>query len=267
MSNTKRTVALGIVGGLGAIAIAAYNLFQKRSVNANSVVTIDPSVTERPVRRWADPVVPEVSLVAPRAAGSKVHPIFERAPHELPGFGLDLSRNVDEVGVDDYMNLPLESEGKTHLNRHVYEEVEEGEIVEKDTTPRVRYIRITVKATRGDSLITRIGGMKFFYGNQLHRDGGCTLWNPHSGERIPYEGGEWVSDDQKMVVVCFSELVAVNRYEFKASGGSVAEDPASWTLEGSKNGTFWLQLDTRVNAAFPEVRGASRSYLVTGVSP
>lgn len=60
---------------------------------------------------------------------------------------------------------------------------------------------------------------------------------------------KWFSSVNAPLVFTFSAPVTVDNYSFATGNDSEGRDPVSWTLEGSEDGTSWLQLDVRANYA------------------
>jgi hypothetical protein len=164
------------------------------------------------------------------------------APYDVLGFGRDDSRNTDSLDPDVYMNLPLESDGITYNTINKYSSIEE----EAGHTPtKFKFIRFTFMEVRDASeTIVSLGGIRFFLEHDpIEMD--MQIWNPHTGDKEVYDGGEWSDSDQWTVVFIFPEAVEVNRYEFKYSSNAPGMDPIEWKVEGSKNGSYWISLDER----------------------
>jgi len=171
---------------------------------------------------------------------------------------------MDSINPDSYLELPLESEGKTHLTRDKYEEVDVDMESLKIRLPikQAKFIRLQVHDIRSSDDTVAIGGIRFFYGNRLINDVKMKMWNPHTGISVPYRNGPWTDTDQWSIVFCFSQVVDVNRYEITTSTQSMENDPVQWTIEGSLNGAFWYMLDDRTgqDTFLPSIRGFSIGY-------
>ena len=240
----KRDVGLALLGGFAAVAYYFFN--KKKEPRIAPALIIDPSVT---MKNYDFPVIPTLEFTKEPAKSDTIIPSRTLAPHEKAGFGLDIARNSDDIELDSYLHLPLESEGETHLTADKYEKIPDiddpAKTVSKEPI-RVKMVRLQVYETRSpDAETVALGGVRFYQGNRPIRDGAMKLWNPHTGEKVDYNLGEWVDSDQWLVIFCFSEPVEINRYEFKTSKDAEDSDPTRWTLEGSMNGTFWLMLDDR----------------------
>ena len=59
----------------------------------------------------------------------------------------------------------------------------------------------------------------------------------------------------------YEESVSINAYAITANKSEVTRDPASWTLEGSNDGTTWTLLDSRIGETFSQ-RYATQFYFV-----
>jgi len=223
----RRDILFGTAVGL-TIGIIAY-VSSRPKPRAPVAIQIDPVVY-----RLANPAYkhPTQSVIQ-----SQTQPIY-RAPYDVFGFGLDSSRNSDSVDPDSYLTMPLESDGISHKNRDKYMGLEERA---DDTEKRYKYIRFSVLETRGADEVA-IGGIRFL------KDGvpitNVILWNPHNGDKMPYNDGEWSDSDQWSTVFVFSEPSAVTEYQIKTSSKSPEMDPIEWKLEGSTNASFWDEIHT-----------------------
>jgi len=257
----KRDIGLALLGGFAAVAYYFFN--KKKEPRIAPALIIDPSVTEK---KYDLPTIPKLEFTKDEMRSNTVRPSRTLAPHEKSGFGLDIARNRDDIELDSYLHLPLESEGETHLTVDKYEKIPDIDELPKTVAKepiRVRMVRLKVYETRSsEAKIVALGGVRFYQGNQAIIDGKMKLWNPHTGEKVDYTLGEWTDSDQKLVIFCFSEPVEINRYEFKTSKGSEDNDPIRWTLEGSMNGTFWIMLDDRskTDTFLPLVRNFPIGY-------
>lgn len=250
------TAAAIVVGGI------AYALFGGRKRPQPPIVMnpeIDPVLAIRRERPAIAPPPPPRKFFEEVVQISQVDPKFlPEGPVEDPAFGLDRLRNEDEaVGLDDYMNLPLEGAGLTHRNRHTYRDME----ADGDAVPRVmrfQFFRFKVVRTRDPAAATAaIGGLMLMNGaeNVYHPE--AKVWNPHTGARETfYPAAGWSDSDQKEFIVKFPSAVAVNRYRLRTSEQDTAFDPVEWRLEGSQNGVYWLPLDERKTGVLPAARGA-----------
>ena len=221
---------------------------------------IDASVLQKqPVGIQRPVAIPALKLEVPN-----LEPPRSVAPYEQPGFGRDRSRNTDTINPDSYLELPLESEGKTHLTRDKYEEVDVDMESLKIRLPvkQAKFIRLQVHNIRSSGDMVAIGGIRFFYGNRPINDLEMKMWNPHTGISVPYSNGPWSDTDQWSIVFCFSQVMDVNRYEIKTSNESEENDPIQWTIEGSLNGAFWYMLDDRTgeDTFLPSIRGFPIGY-------
>jgi hypothetical protein len=256
----KRDIGLALLGGFAAVAYYFFN--KKREPRAPPVI-IDPAVT---AKNYDIPIIPKLDFMKEERKPDTIIPSRTLAPHEKPGFGLDIARNRDDIELDSYLHLPLESEGETHLTAHKYEKIPDMDDLPKTVAKepiRVKMVRLQVYETRSpEADAVALGGVRFYQGNRPIVDYNMMLWNPHTGEKVEYKSGEWVDSDQWLTIFCFSEPVEINRYEFKTSKGSEDNDPTRWTLEGSMNGTFWLMLDdrTKTDTFLPLVRNFPIGY-------
>ena len=171
----------------------------------------------------------------------------------------------DRAALDTYMELPLETDGKTRANDALYKDIEE---TDTENPTFIKYIKFQCTSIRNpEESRVCLGGFKFFQGQALASTTPVVLWNPHSGTRENYVGGSWSDSDQRSVIFRFSQPILVDRYELISSLESPDFDPVNWKLEGSMNGTYWLAIDdrTHTDTAFPKQRGLSTIYLMNKI--
>jgi hypothetical protein len=184
------------------------------------------------------------------------HSSVESLPYDKFGFGLDNRRNTDDRDLDDYMNLPLVGSSKTHLNEK-HADVDSPKVLSQPPT-KYKYLRLTVKETRGKTNTVSIEHFDFYCGNERVRDLNINIWNPYNGERDIYRG-KWNDSDTKTLVFRFTHPVAITRYDIKTSHTFPSNDPRRWTLEGSKNASYWVLLDKR-DMSLPVRRAYTNSF-------
>lgn len=177
---------------------------------------------------------------------------------------VDLPNYQDSYSLDTYMELPLETDGKTALTDTLYTDIEETAPISDPTF--IKYIRFQCTAIRGpeSGAAVHVGGFKFFQGRTVASSKPIHIWNPHTGAAEKYTEGPWSDSDQRTVIFRFSEPIIVNRYEIKSSTESVKFDPVHWKIEGSMTGTFWTPLDDRtaLETGFPKERGQIARYIM-----
>lgn len=219
----RRDVLLTTALTLGAIS---YYMFSFKPapppVNIRSV-DIDPEVFKKK---------PPPNPFFPRRPRPIEYPM-ELPPYEKTGFGHDTSRNTDMKDLDDYLQLPLDGDGRNY-NDTLFD------LDEPATTripERVRYLRIKFLGTRSGDETVSLGGLRFFHkGAQV----GAKIVNPHTGESVEFP---WTDADQRTLLIGFSHAVELDKYDFLTSIDETGRDPTHWTLEGSMNGTFWEDID------------------------
>jgi len=187
----------------------------------------------------------------------------EKSISYKPGFkvSVDLPSGEDEYGIETYMELPLETDGKTAKTDSLYKDIEEDIAIQN--LKFVKYIKFQCTSLRNpEREEVRVGGFRFFQGNTLASEKPIVLWNPHTDKRENYTEGAWSDSDQQTVIFCFSEPIITNRYEIKSSDDLVDFDPVNWKIDGSINGSFWSTLDDRTSVvtAFPKERGRGMMY-------
>ena len=201
-----------------------------------------------------------------------VLPVYSEPVEELPKYqpkytvDINLPKYQDEYSLDTYMELPLETEGKTHYTDVLYKGIDED--IPSSEPTFVKYLRFQCTETRNDvELTVHVGGFKFFQGHEVSSKKPLNIWNPHTGITKRYTQEPWIDSDQRMLVFQFAEPVVVTHYEMKSSTESPNFDPVHWKLEGSMSGTYWTILDDRTNSetAFPKARGKVARYIVRHV--
>lgn len=252
--NRKREV---LAGAVAAVGYALYKAFSTPRIYPAPGVDIEP-----PKHRWR--TIPQMKdLAAPLLSPSSA---VTPPPYARPGFGLDLSRNqAPQRRLEEFHELPLQGFGRTVLNEGQHQEVLEVPATTVQHTPkpgvRAKFLRWTVRATRDGGTTVSIGGVRFLYGQHVVRDDHLTIWNPHTGERTPYDGGAWSDANHRMGVFVFSHPVDLTRYQIQTSQQDPGMDPVDWTLEGSLNGTYWIPLDVRTAVTAPVERGHWMNFL------
>jgi hypothetical protein len=165
--------------------------------------------------------------------------------------------------LETYMELPLETEGKTVETDTSYKEVQGEDETPIEEPVFIKYLRFQCNRIRNPEVATvHLGGFRFFQGNTIASSKPIHTWNPHSGEKKEYKGGAWSDSDQHLVIFCFSEPIIVSRYELKSSHEPDDHDPVGWKIDGSMNGTYWIPMDDRskTETAFPLERGKPVRY-------
>ncbi len=248
---------------LGSLAYGIFALTQKKRVQP--LKAVEPEIAPEIAIRRERPVVPpplpppsrpkffadsefSVGAVAPQPLG----------PVDNHAFGKDMERNEEEeIRLDDYLNLPLESGGLTHTNRHAFQDLEKEAVGAPPPIVKFTFFRLKVLATRDRAAATAaIGGFVLMNGKEAVYHPGAKLWNPHTGSRETfYPEAGWSDSEQKELIVKFPKAVAVNRYRLRTSEQDTAFDPVEWRLEGSQNGLYWFPLDERKTTALPVERG------------
>jgi hypothetical protein len=89
-----------------------------------------------------------------------------------------------------------------------------------------------------------------------------SLWNPHTGDKTPYTGGEWTDSDQWTAVFVFAGPVALSEYQIKTSSKSPELDPLKWKIESSSNASFWSEIHT-MSSLLPFDRGVVNSISIS----
>jgi len=175
---------------------------------------------------------------------------------------VEMSNFQDEYNIETYMELPLETDGKTVKTDTLASFSPEEKPVENLSF--IKYVKFQCISVRNlEEQQVHVGGFRFFQGNS-NISTKMTMWNPHTGEREKYTGGSWSDSDQRTIIFCFSEPVLINRYELKSSDKLSDFDPVNWKIEGSITGTYWTVLDDRTDTetAFPKERNKSIIYIM-----
>jgi hypothetical protein len=254
---------------------ALYWLYTKRYEPPAAVVKpkrpqIAPDIAQTTAPAFI-PVMPVETLKESEFFGSflkktsiKVVESVEAPPHEDPDFGTDRERNRDQIGVDDYMALPLEGTGLTHVNRVRFVDLDAPPPEGAPRPFRFVFFRLKILKTRSPAAATAaIGGFTLLNGADVVHHPRAKVWNPHTGERTTYyPEAAWSDSDQKELIVRFPSAVAINGYKIRTSEQDTAFDPVQWRLEGSQNGVYWLPLDER-SLAPPFTRGVWATFGVS----
>ena len=125
---------------------------------------------------------------------------------------------------------------------------------------KYKYIRFSVKETRGLMPIVSIGHIYFYSGLDQIKDIDVSIWNPHTGESSVYTGS-WTDSNMKTIIFCFSKAQKITRYDIKTSFQPPANDPSMWSLEGSKNGSYWIPIHN-ADEDLPILRGKIMYFLL-----
>jgi len=185
-----------------------------------------------------------------------------------PKYKVDVKPPVhqDSYTIDTYMELPLETDGKTHETDVLYKDIEEMEPIIEPVF--IRYLRFHCTEIRNSKKSTvHLEGFRFYQGTNLCSSKPIQMWNPHEGTTKVYNGDSWSDSDQRTVIFKFSEPVIITQYEIKSSYESKDYDPIHWKLEGSMSASFWEVLDdrTKTATAFPIERGKIARYHVNSI--
>lgn len=242
----RRDILLGTAVGL-TIGIVAYITSKKAKpvISPPAPIQIDPAIYKQVNPAYRHPTQP--------VNREFTHKSTYKPPYDIFGFGSDAARNTDSVDVNSYLSMPLESDGVTYKTRDMYTSLEETpEYVEE----KYKYIRLTVLAVRGEESTVAIGGIRFLrYGMPFTN---ISIWNPHTGNKMPYNADEWTDSDQWTTVFVFSEPIALTEYEIKTSTKSPEMDPIKWKLESSSNASFWNEINT-----FPLALSIDRDFVTS----
>jgi hypothetical protein len=248
----KTATVLTILGIVGTITYLI-SVTKKKKIDVkkatSSMVIID---LESPIKPSQNPIsIPfeDVNaLLTPEAL----------EPYNKPGFGIDSHRNTDVYELDDYLNLPLVGEGKTYANSSLADVDESAVSVTTPSSKKYKYVRLHVLETRDDSPTVSLGNITFYSGSYEIRD--VKIWNPHTGLTELYKGS-WTDSDMKTIIFCFKEHTQITKYIMKTSSQPPAHDPSSWTLDGSKNGSYWLPIHN-VDEDLPILRGKTMYFTI-----
>ena len=111
-------------------------------------------------------------------------PIVYRPKYSV---SFDLSGTKEAGGTEKYMELPLETDGKTADTDSLYEYIDEVPI--EDPT-FIKYIKFQFISSRNsDVLEVKVGGFKFLQGRSPASTKPITMLNPHTGKSEKYCGG------------------------------------------------------------------------------
>jgi hypothetical protein len=174
-------------------------------------------------------------------------PVTDEAfPLKARSFGLDRARN----STDSY----TETQFKTPLDQT---------IPQKDFPEKVsyRFIRFVPLKTRDPkSFSVDLGKVTFFSeGSALKIEGKVDnpmgTWEGTISDIMgPGFRNGWSDAHKKPLVFAFKAPISVDGYSITTSEGDRANDPVSWKVEGSTNGSFWTVLDTQTKYPTPVER-------------
>jgi hypothetical protein len=241
-----RTVDLAFL--VAGATIAYFAFYPKKKSYPELIIDLKPapSIIEKPAPISEPPSPIEFFEMEPE----------DLAPHEQNGFGFDIKRNVDSHELDDYLNLPLVGTGKTYSNSHM-SDLDELSIT---PVPKYKYIRLTVVETREHTENVHVGHIYFYNGSERVKDINVNIWNPHTGEKKLYTGS-WSDNTTRSIVFCFTTNINLTRYDIQTSSRLRMYDPNIWTLEGSKNASYWVPIDTRY-VDLPDKRGKWSTFRI-----
>jgi len=246
-----KVAPLVIVIGFGVLC--TYVLFKKKKVNKDDIIIdLEDTSDVKPISSIEEEPLPTIEESVQMDLSDEEEP----PPYDNLGFGLDSRRNIDNNELDDYMNLPLVGSSKTHTN-YVLADIDPPKKM-PPTLVKYKYLRLTIKETRGKTNTTHIGHVHFYRGKERVKDTNINIWNPYTGDRDIYKG-PWDDSDTKCVVFYFIHPVAINRYDIKTSFKPPSNDPAIWTLEGSKNASYWVLLSSE-EETLPMRRAQTSSF-------
>jgi len=253
----RRDFVAGILGVVAASFLIYRNYYQSNTTYRK--FEISPTVYK--------PDILPVDTKKKYTVTAYSEPVQEQPKYQAKyTIDIDLPKYQDEYSLDTYMELPLETEGKTHCTDILYKGIDES-IPSLEPT-FVKYLRFQCTEIRNETELTvHVGGFKFFQGHEVSSTKPMNIWNPHTGITKRYKQESWTDSDQRILIFQFAEPVVVTHYEIKSSTESADFDPIHWKLEGSMSGTYWTILDDRTNSetAFPIVRGRVARYVVRSV--
>jgi hypothetical protein len=129
----------------------------------------------------------------------------------------------------------------------------------------LRYFRFVPVATRNGGIPVGLSEFQILFDGA--RVAGAVANNPGGaspgGSEAPQANDnnldtEWADYLIKPLVLDFGDLVGFNGYRWATGTGASSQDPVSWKIEGSTDGTTWQVLDERTNFAVPTAR---KTYL------
>ena len=119
-----------------------------------------------------------------------------------------------------------------------------------------------MQETRGLSDTNSIGAIEFYNGDE--KVGKISVWDPHTGERSPYNG-PWSSSQSKSLNLFFHDPTPITSYKIKTSDGLCENDPFMWTLEGSINASYWVLLHNQ-DMELPVKREQYSEFIISPVN-
>jgi len=250
---------------LGIVGTITYLMFKAKKVKPVSVIIdLKKPLMQEPLMQeplMQEPLIQEPLIQEPLMQEPIENLIDDKyiALYDMPGFGIDIHRNTDNHELDDYLNLPLVGTGITYSNSSMAD-ADIHLVPLPNPSARYKYIRLVVKETREESPVVNIGSIQFYSGSEQIKQSDIHIWNPHTGEKSIYTG-PWSDSDMRTIIFCFPTMLKITKYLIKTASTPPANDPSLWTLEGSKNGTYWVPIHT-VDEDLPILRGKSMYFII-----
>ena len=215
----------------------------------------------------ANPTITSVTLIpaSPSWPDTKAAPPVISAftdfqePPEQPayplreyGFGRDMARNTTSITKTQY-SLPLDQE----LPLPTVPAKEES---------AYKFLRFRCLATRNpDSPAVSLTSLSFFYNDKRLSIKKARISNPlgtWNGSTADFTSGNgWTDDHKSPLIFSFPVPILVSGYSITTSNHDADDDPVSWKLDASPNGTFWQTIDYREKYPLPLERGTETPVL------
>lgn len=212
--------------------------------NYTGYLQINPTPTYSDIANVAVPL----TTAAVSGFTNYVPPLTDDAyPLKARGFGIDRMRNSTDSVKEIQFMTPLKQEMPV---------TEKG----NDTTT-YRFLRFVPLKTRiPDAYSIEVQRINFFYqGQPLALQGRVTnpmgTWEGDIDAVTGPRATGWIDNHKKPLVFAFKAPSMIDAYSLTTSIGLTANDPISWKMEASSNGTFWTLVDSQPRFPTPIARG------------
>jgi hypothetical protein len=153
------------------------------------------------------------------------------------GFGRDMARNKTSITQAQY-TLPL------------HQELPLPTIPRKEESA-YKFLRFRCLATRDpDAPSVSLESISFFYNDKRLSLKKARVSNPLGTWNGSTAEG-WVDDHKSPLIFSFPTPILVSAYSLTTSKHDAADDPVTWKVDASPNGTFWRTIDYRNSYAMP----------------
>ena len=217
--------------------------------NDTAICTTNPTITSMTLI----PASPSWSDVKAATPVISAFTDFQEPPEQTAyplrnfGFGRDMARNTTSITQTQY-TLPLKQELPLPT-------------VPKKEESAYKFLRFRCLATRDpDAPSVALESLCFFYNEKRISLKKARVSNPLGTWNENTVTG-WTDDHKSPLIFSFPVPILVSGYSLTTSKHDASNDPVSWKLDASPNGTFWTTIDFRNSYAMPLERGTETPVL------